>query len=541
MKIFTKMTVAFLSVSLLSTGIAGGVCFFYFKDALARQILGQLDSVATAQKNRVEALIGSEFEKMSLVSGRPLLLHALESFARNHDRESQDAMNMNLAGVKSSVTDFKELYALDVDGKAAASTNPQAIGQDYSSMDFFTRGRTGNFIDAFPLSEGEPAKIYFFGPLFDGENLLGVLLIETDLSGIASSLMDYTGLGETGETVLAKRDRNGDALFLMPLRFDKEAALTRVVPKEDKAVAITQALLKKETLFTEFIDYRGKPVLSATRYLERTDWGLVVKMDRGEAYAPIVVMRNFLFLLVLAISLLAVIVSLYISRGFSSPIIRLSEAAKKIGLGEPLPEIEVKSGDEIGQLAAAFNRMAGDLKRSLETLKRTQFVVDHTSDAFFIVGDDARFLSVNDAACEVHGYSHDELLSMSVHDISLDFPPARWAENWEEIKARRSFSFETRGRTKDGKIISVEVMQNYIEDQGKEYLYVFVRDITERKRAEALLASEAERLDKTNAELERFNNLAVGREIKMIELKREINDLLKELGREKKYTIHRPE
>ena len=56
------------------------------------------------------------------------------------------------------------------------------------------------------------------------------------------------------------------------------------------------------------------------------------------------------------------------------------------------------------------------------------------------------------------------------------------------------------------------------------------RDITEHKETE-------DRLRRTMSNLERFNRLAVGRELQMIELKREVNDLLRSMGREEKYRI----
>ena len=56
------------------------------------------------------------------------------------------------------------------------------------------------------------------------------------------------------------------------------------------------------------------------------------------------------------------------------------------------------------------------------------------------------------------------------------------------------------------------------------------QDISERKRAE-------NELKKKNKELELFNRLAVGREIKMIELKKEINALLEDQGKEPRYEI----
>jgi hypothetical protein len=61
---------------------------------------------------------------------------------------------------------------------------------------------------------------------------------------------------------------------------------------------------------------------------------------------------------------------------------------------------------------------------------------------------------------------------------------------------------------------------------------VFYQDITERKKAEASV-------QKRMADLEWFNNVSVGRELKMVELKAEINELLLKMGEKKKYEIHK--
>jgi len=58
------------------------------------------------------------------------------------------------------------------------------------------------------------------------------------------------------------------------------------------------------------------------------------------------------------------------------------------------------------------------------------------------------------------------------------------------------------------------------------------KDITERREAEEKLKQTVADLERTNAELERFNRLAVGRELRMIELKRQINELSEQLGKE---------
>ena len=133
--------------------------------------------------------------------------------------------------------------------------------------------------------------------------------------------------------------------------------------------------------------------------------------------------------------------------------------------------------------------------RTEEALRLTQFAVDHASEAAFWMETDARFAYVNEAACRSLGYSREELLKMTVHDIDSEFPKEKWSEHWGEIKRRGSFSFESQHRTKDGRVFPVEVTVNYLEFSGKAYNCAFVRDISDRKKM-------LEALHKTQKELE---------------------------------------
>lgn len=62
-------------------------------------------------------------------------------------------------------------------------------------------------------------------------------------------------------------------------------------------------------------------------------------------------------------------------------------------------------------------------------------------------------------------------------------------------------------------------------------------DITERVRAEEKLKQTVAELERSNANLARFNRLAVGRELRMIELKRQVNNLSEQLGKEPPYDV----
>ena len=131
-------------------------------------------------------------------------------------------------------------------------------------------------------------------------------------------------------------------------------------------------------------------------------------------------------------------------------------------------------------------------KRAEESLLMTQFSVEHAADALYWMTFESRIVSVNETACRTLGYTREELLRLTVPDIDPDYNDEVWREAWESLKAHHTMTIETRHRTKDGRILPVEITASHIAFGGKEYSCAFVRDITERKRAEAALRESEE-------------------------------------------------
>lgn len=148
--------------------------------------------------------------------------------------------------------------------------------------------------------------------------------------------------------------------------------------------------------------------------------------------------------------------------------------------------------------------IAIERKKAEEALRLTKFSVDRAGDSVFWMGPDARFIYVNDIACRRLGYSREELLSMTVHDVDPDFPIEVWPEHWRDVKQRKSFIIESRHRTKDGVVLPVEITINYLEFEGQEYNCAFARDITERMQAEQDLRESENRFQ------EMFNSVIEG-------------------------------
>jgi PAS domain S-box-containing protein len=136
-------------------------------------------------------------------------------------------------------------------------------------------------------------------------------------------------------------------------------------------------------------------------------------------------------------------------------------------------------------------------KRAEESLRFTQFVIDHMLDSAIWARRDGSLAYVNQAACRTLGYTKEELLSLNMKDLVPDYAVRR-ADDWQKVKEAGERRFETIYRRKNGAIFPGEVDVNYVQFEGVEYACGIVRDITERKRAEELLMQAKEAAEAAN-------------------------------------------
>ena len=145
--------------------------------------------------------------------------------------------------------------------------------------------------------------------------------------------------------------------------------------------------------------------------------------------------------------------------------------------------------DQDGNIVKLFGTLQDitERKQAEVALRFTQYAIDKASDQAFWMTEDGGIFYVNDAACRALGYSREELLKLSVPDLDQSTSPEAFAEHWQNLRKRQSITFETMGRTKDGRTFPVEIRANFVVFDGKEYNCAFVTDISERKRMEQSL------------------------------------------------------
>ncbi len=169
------------------------------------------------------------------------------------------------------------------------------------------------------------------------------------------------------------------------------------------------------------------------------------------------------------------------------------------GSEKPIADSAAPMRDSEGRIVGVvliFRDVTESRAREAE-LRQFKNTLDQTLDCVFMYrADDFRFIYVNEGGKRQTGYTEAEILRMTVLDLKPVFTPERFREMVQPLLdgTQPSLSFQTLHRHKDGHTIPVEVYLQLVREAGREQRFVtIVRDVTERKRAEAALQESEQR------------------------------------------------
>ncbi|MGA3088838.1 MAG: PAS domain S-box protein [Terriglobales bacterium] len=132
------------------------------------------------------------------------------------------------------------------------------------------------------------------------------------------------------------------------------------------------------------------------------------------------------------------------------------------------------------------------LKALMAHEQHLQTVLERALDGFYFVDTRGRLVEVNDAYCLMSGYAREELLTMRIADLEIAENEQDVAAHMQRIMRQGMDRFESCHRRKDGQIINIETSVKFHDFDGGRF-FCFLRDITERKRAERALRESEER------------------------------------------------
>ncbi|MCH8157817.1 MAG: HAMP domain-containing protein, partial [Nitrospinae bacterium] len=391
---------------------------------------------------------------------------------------------------------YEDLYLISMQGDIIFSImQREDLGQNLKTGPYATTELAKVFIRATTLLETEISTFAFYppakepsgfiaAPIFDGRKFIGVVAIRINNQGLYKIVNNFIGLRQTGEVVMGAQIGNF-AVFMAPLRFDKNAAFKRKIAIGAKEALPIQQAVQKQTGSGTSVDYRGHEVLAYWKYLPLIRWGMVVKIDTQEAFSRINQLKNISFIIGTLLVLFVVITTFYLSKTISDPLVQFSQVTQLVADGDLTRNVPVSSNNEIGQLAVSFNTMMDKLNASHTSLKETNVELTKRSEQLTAANKDLSNQIIKRVRTEreLKFYSHElersnkgleEFAYLASHDLH---EPLRKIITFSDLVKD---SLKGEGKDKE---------RNYLERMQKsaQRMQTFIDDLLEYSRVSTKL------------------------------------------------------
>ena len=162
----------------------------------------------------------------------------------------------------------------------------------------------------------------------------------------------------------------------------------------------------------------------------------------------------------------------------------------------------------------------------------TERTINSIPGIFYVFGKDGHFLRWNKNYESISEYSGEEISKMNPLDFFSKEDKQGIKDAIGEVFTKGFVTVESNFQTKSGKKIPHIFTGERLEIEGVPHLVGVGTDISDRRKAEVGLRDALQNFEKSNKDLTRLNNFMVGREMKMRELKKEIQRLKARLGEE---------
>lgn len=287
--------------------------------------------------------------------------------------ESQSALRQTIGLILWDQQVFEELLVIDVEGRVIASTFEGHEERSAAARDYFQGGLRSTWVQPpFVSPITNRLTMVIATPIRDEtRRVIGVLAARLNLDRFFRLINERTGLGNTGETVVAKQIGD-EIVFMAPTRHDPDAALQRRLKIGARQLGGLQEAARGQSGTAIETDYRNLCTLAAWQPVPELDWGLLVKIDCDEARAPVVQAQNRLIFLILAVLIASLVASAFVARALVAPLQKLKTATERISRGDFDVQLGIKSRDEVGELADSFERMIAAIKFFREHSRRAE-------------------------------------------------------------------------------------------------------------------------------------------------------------------------
>lgn len=381
-----RLVLVFFITSILPLTSFSIFNLYNFENVLNDMMLNNMAFIADRKAFKINHYIEDLRTQLSSLAHTPDVFELFDNLKTNYytkgvNSAAYQKSYLEAKSVLEPIIDdynYYDLFLIDETGEIIFSLKKEA--------DFATNLQTGAFKET-PLAQSFQQSMEFLttefsafqkyapsdsktaafttAPLLKKASPIGVIAVQTNLEDSFSNILSREGLGETGESVLAKQTALGNPVFVSPLRYsEKNRADVQIATGMRRA-------LNGERGTGIAIDYAGNETIAAWQYLPDLHWGMVTKINKNEAFAPLNELELYTLLMLGLLLILVMFMAWIVGKSITTPVRNLIKTTNDMAHGNLNQHIIVPSYYvyEFSELAKTFNYMASQLTQSYTNLE----------------------------------------------------------------------------------------------------------------------------------------------------------------------------
>lgn len=380
-------------VSIVTISASAYLSFTSATEVLQERMEERLLSESTLRGNSVLSIIHTRIKETQVVSTDPMIRSLVSELNDLHYDPATyySTIQEKRRDFLTQIQAFQELVGFSIgfedvkiignEGRVFFSLVRLKTTDNFSEDPKFIRALQEPFAIFEPGEKGG-SKLIVGSPIYGQEKSIkpiGVVIATMRTDEFNNILLHRSGLGETGEVYLV----NQDHLMITESRFIENAPFNQIVD----TLPVRECFENGKELKDTYQDYRGTSVFGFSFCARDLGFVLLAEFDKNETLQPVSVLQNRIFLTGIVITIVMSLVAYFVAKLLSRPLIKLKDATNQITSGNYNVRTNIRTRDEVGQLAASFDIMAQKLQESLITIKQKEDVIKQQEDILLNFSD----------------------------------------------------------------------------------------------------------------------------------------------------------
>ncbi len=347
--------------------------------------LRNLEQLAQSTAGRIAQLVGDSRNLANYLGTDDDFV----AYLSKPTREGKTAILAKLEGLVKANPDVQFAMVMDTAGNAIVASDPEVMGKNFKFREYFKNAMEGraHMTGITVGAVAGKAGVFYSRPVFssDGKAVIGAVVLRIRAEPIGKILANAR-VGDERVPFLVDGDGvvvwHPDERFmyrsLVPLRrevldeivADQRFRRATIESLDQPELATVMVHAEQRGNVTYFSRLSNRDEIAGFAPVPGNDWVVGVTESRGHFAAPLDSLFRRVVWSVVVVGAVFLLAALLFSRSIVRPIARLTAAAHALKRGDYAnANVEVKSGDEIGQLARTFNVMI-DVLRQRERERR---------------------------------------------------------------------------------------------------------------------------------------------------------------------------